>query len=289
MNAPARIRNKVLPNLWTIPFSFDFQDHLFDTCTESCQKSVGHVTECLLQKRQGRRSLCGGGLCGKMRILFVEDSADQAAAVIARLKRSGHAVDWVGDGEQAVQVFQHGVYDLVLLDLVLPKLDGEIFLRRLRAMNCDVPVLVVSARGGLDEKVRVLDVGADDYVVKPYELNEIEARIRALLRRPQGRATSATTIGNLVFDIARRRIEIDGRNVRIGQREFRLLELFLGKLDHLLTKEAILDHLFSYDEPATPNAIELYVSRLRKKLAGTEIEIRTVWGEGYVSEINKHK
>jgi len=222
-----------------------------------------------------------------MRILFVEDSADQAAAVIARLRRSGHAIDWVSDGDQAVQAFEHSAYDLVLLDLVLPKLDGEGFLRRLRAMNSNVPVLVISARGGLDQKVRVLDVGADDYVVKPYELNELEARIRALLRRPQGRATSMTTIGNLVFDIARRRIEIDGRNVRIGQREFRLLELFLGRLDHLLTKEAILEHLFSYDEPVTPNAIELYVSRLRKKLAGTEVEIRTVWGEGYVAEINK--
>ena len=224
-----------------------------------------------------------------MRILFVEDSVDQATAVIARLKRSGHAIDWARDGERAIQIFEEGVYDLVLLDLILPKVDGEVFLSRLRATNSTVPVLVISARGGLDEKVRVLDVGADDYVVKPFELNEIEARIRALLRRPQGRATSATTIGNLVFDLARRRVEIDGRHVALGQREFRMLELFLGNLDHLLTKDAILDHLFSFDEPAAPNAVELYVSRLRKKLAGTTIEIRTVWGEGYVAEVSKKK
>jgi two-component system response regulator TctD len=170
---------------------------------------------------------------------------------------------------------------------ILPKVDGEIFLSRLRAKKATVPVLVMTARGGLEEKVRVLDIGADDYVTKPFELTEIEARIRALLRRPQGHASSAITIGNLMFDLARRRVEIDGRHMALGQREFRLLELFLGKLDHLLTKDAILDHLFAFDEPAAPNAVELYVSRLRKKLAGTQIDIRTVWGEGYVAEQKK--
>jgi two-component system response regulator TctD len=221
-----------------------------------------------------------------MRILFVEDSVDQATAVVARLRRSGYAVDWAKDGEHAGQFFQEATYDLVLLDLMLPKVDGEVFLGRLRARNSTVPVLVMTARGGLDEKVRVLDIGADDYVVKPFDLSEIEARIRALLRRPQGRSSSATTIGNLVFDLSRRRVEIGGRHIPIGQREFRLLELFLGNLDRVLAKDTILDRLFSFDEPAAPNAIELYVSRLRKKLAGTSVEIRTVWGEGYVAEIH---
>lgn len=221
-----------------------------------------------------------------MRILFVEDSVDQATAVVARLRRSGYAVDWAKDGEHAGQFFQEASYDLVLLDLMLPKVDGEVFLGRLRARNSTVPVLVMTARGGLDEKVRVLDIGADDYVVKPFDLSEIEARIRALLRRPQGRASSAMTIGNLVFDLSRRRVEISGRHVPIGQREFRLLELFLVNLDRVLAKDTILDRLFSFDEPAAPNAIELYVSRLRKKLAGTSVEIRTVWGEGYVAEIH---
>lgn len=224
-----------------------------------------------------------------MRILFVEDSADQATAVIARLRRSGYAVDWAKDGEHADQFFQQGVYDLVLLDLILPRVDGEVFLGRLRAKNSTVPVLVMTARGGLDEKIRVLDIGADDYVVKPFDLSEIEARIRALLRRPHGRASSAMTIGNLVFDLTRRRVEIDGRHIPIGQREFRLLELFLGNLDRALSKDTILDHLFSFDEPAAPNAVELYVSRLRKKLAGTTVEIRTIWGEGYIAEVHERK
>lgn len=221
-----------------------------------------------------------------MRILFVEDSVDQATAVVARLRRSGYAVDWAKDGEQADQFFQQASYDLILLDLMLPKIDGETFLGRLRGRNSTVPVLVMTARGGLDEKIRVLDIGADDYVVKPFDLSEIEARIRALLRRPQGLSSSATTIGNLVFDLSRRRVEISGRHVQIGQREFRLLELFLGNLDRVLAKDTILDRLFSFDEPAAPNAVELYVSRLRKKLAGTSVEIRTIWGEGYVAEVH---
>jgi two-component system response regulator TctD len=224
-----------------------------------------------------------------MRILFVEDSVDQATAVVARLRRSGYAVDWAKDGEHADQFFQQASYDLVLLDLMLPKVDGEVFLGRLRARNSTVPVLVMTARGGLDEKVRVLDIGADDYVVKPFDLSEIEARIRALLRRPQGHASSAVTIGNLVFDLSRRRVEISGRHIPVGQREFRLLELFLGNLDRVLAKDAILDRLFSFDEPAAPNAVELYVSRLRKKLAGTSIEIRTIWGEGYIAEVHDRK
>ncbi|AOO85037.1 response regulator transcription factor [Bosea vaviloviae] len=222
-----------------------------------------------------------------MRILFVEDSVDQATAVVARLRRSGYAVDWAKDGEHADEFFQQGVYDVVLLDLILPKVDGEVFLGRLRARNSTVPVLVMTARGGLDEKIRILDIGADDYVVKPFDLSEIEARIRALLRRPQGRNSSAMTIGNLVFDLSRRRVEIDGHHVPIGQREFRLLELFLGNLDRILAKDTILDHLFSFDEPAAPNAIELYVSRLRKKLTGTTVEIKTIWGEGYIAEVHE--
>lgn len=220
-----------------------------------------------------------------MRILLVEDSTDQAAAVIGRLRRSGYAVDWSKDGHEAEALLQEAAYDLVVLDLGLPKLDGETLLGRMRARKSGVPVLVMTAAGELDKKVRVLDIGADDYVVKPVDLDEIEARIRALLRRRQGHVSSAVTIGNLAFDVARRRVEIDGRHVPFGQREFRLLELLLANLDHVLTKDAILDRLFSFDEPAAPNAIELYVSRLRKKLSGTSVEIRTIWGQGYLAEI----
>lgn len=224
-----------------------------------------------------------------MRILLVEDSADQAAAVVGRLRRSGYAVDWTKAGDQAETLLQDAVYDLVLLDLGLPKLDGETLLGRLRMRKSVVPVLVMTAAGELDKKIRVLDIGADDYVVKPVDLDELEARIRVLLRRRQGHVSSAVTIGNLVFDVARRRVEIDGRHVPFGQREFRLLELLLANRNHVLTKDAILDRLFSFDEPAAPNAIELYVSRLRKKLAGTSVEIRTVWGQGYLADVKDER
>lgn len=222
-----------------------------------------------------------------MRILLVEDSRDQAAAAIAHLRRAGYAVDWADDAETAMVYLEGGSYDLILLDLILPRIDGELFLSRLRNKKSSVPVLVMTARGRLDDKIRVLDIGADDYLVKPFDLSELEARIRALLRRPHGHATSILEFGNLTFDLARHRVEVDGRNIQMGQREFRLLELFLSNLSRLQTKESLLNHLFSFDEAAAPNVVELYVSRLRKKLAETPIEIRTVWGEGYVADLKK--
>ncbi|WP_020180033.1 response regulator transcription factor [Methylopila sp. M107] len=219
-----------------------------------------------------------------MRILLVEDSKDQATAATSYLRRAGYAVDWAADAETAEVHLADGSHDLILLDLSLPKIDGELFLLRLRDGGSVVPVLVMSGRGRLDDKIRVLDLGADDFLTKPFDLSELEARMRALLRRPHGHATSVLCVGNLKFDVARRRVEIEGRNIQMGQREFRLLELFLSNMHRLLTKDALLNHLFSFDDEVAPNVIELYVSRLRKKLAETSIEIRTVWGEGYVAE-----
>jgi two-component system response regulator TctD len=223
----------------------------------------------------------------KMRILLVEDAEDQGDAIVRRLRRAGYAVDWATDGEMAAELAFHEDYDLILLDLMLPKLDGGLLLKRLRAHRSRVPVLVLTARGEIDVKVQTLDIGADDYIVKPFDLQELEARVRALLRRPQGHATSAVKVGNLVFDAAYRRVQVDGRHVSLGAREFRLLELFLGNMNRVLTKDAIMDHLFDYDDAVSPNAVELYVSRLRRKLAGASIEIRTLRGEGYTAEIHE--
>jgi len=219
-----------------------------------------------------------------MRILLVEDAEDLADAVQTRLRRLGYAVEWVADGEIALGTASRECYDLILLDLTLPHLDGREFLQRLRARHSRVPVLVITARTTTDDKVTLLDMGADDYLVKPFDLRELEARIRALLRRPCGHAASVVSAGNLVFDTAARRVFLDGAEVVLGLREFRLLELFLGALGRVLTKNAILDHLYGLDEAVSPNAVELYVSRLRSKLGGATIEIRTVRGEGYVAE-----
>lgn len=219
-----------------------------------------------------------------MRILLVEDEEDEGEATALRLRRAGYAVDWAADGETAAELAFHEDYDLILLDLMLPKLDGRAILERLRARNSRVPVLVTTARSEVDSKVKLLDIGADDYVVKPFDLQELEARVRALLRRPQGHTASSIKVGNLVFDAAYRRVQVDGRYVSLGSREFRLLELFLGNMNRVLTKDAILDRLFSCDDAVSPNAVELYVSRLRSKLAGASLQIRTLRGEGYTAE-----
>jgi two-component system, OmpR family, response regulator TctD len=220
-----------------------------------------------------------------MRILLVEDAEDLADAVQTRLKRLGYAVEWAADGESALETASRESYDLILLDLTLPRLDGRDVLRALRARKSRVPVLVITAKTATDDKVTLLDMGADDYLVKPFDLRELEARIRALLRRPCGHAASVVNAGNLVFDTAARRVLLDGVEIALGSREFRLLELFLGALGRVLTKNAILDHLYGLDEAVSPNAVELYVSRLRSKLGGASIEIRTVRGEGYVASI----
>jgi two-component system response regulator TctD len=219
-----------------------------------------------------------------MRILIVEDEIDLADALAKRLKKSGYAIDSVFDGTEANEFLRHERYDLVVLDLVLPGVDGRSVLRSLRAREARTPVLVLTVRSEIDDKVSMLDLGADDYITKPFDLREFEARCRALLRRPQGMASSSVQSGNLTFDAAGMRVEVAGRSVELSSREFRLLELFMGHLGQVMGKKALIEQLFGIEEAVAPNAIELYVSRLRRKLEGASVEIRTVRGTGYVAE-----
>lgn len=219
-----------------------------------------------------------------MRILVVEDTEDLADAVLRRLRTLGHAIDWAPDGTQADELLRTETYQLVILDIMLPGLDGQAILRAMRRRGDRTPVLVITARSQVDTKVDLLDLGADDYVVKPFDFRELEARCRALLRRPHGMASSAETFGNLSFDAAAKTVSVDGRPVELGAREFRLLELFLASLGKVMSKEALMNRLFSLDQAVAPNAIELYVSRLRRKLDGASVAIRTVHGQGYVAE-----
>jgi two-component system response regulator TctD len=145
--------------------------------------------------------------------------------------------------------------------------------------------LVLTARSDVDDKVGALDYGADDYLVKPFDFRELEARCRALLRRPHGMASSEVSFGDLVFDGAAKRVTVAGQPVELGSREFRLLELFLANLGRVLSKEALLDQLFGLEDAVAPNAVELYVSRLRRKLEGSAVKIRTLRGLGYVAEL----
>lgn len=220
-----------------------------------------------------------------MRILVVEDTEDLADAIVHRLTKLGYAVDWAADGHAAEELLRQEQYQLVLLDIMLPGLDGQAVLNRLRARRDATPVLVMTARSQVDVKVDLLDLGADDFIVKPFDLRELEARCRSLLRRSHGMIASKMEFGNLGFDSASRRVTVAGAAVELGGREFRLLELFLANIDRVMTKDELMARLFSLDQEAAPNAIELYVSRLRRKLDGASVEIRTVRGIGYVAEV----
>jgi two-component system response regulator TctD len=221
-----------------------------------------------------------------MRILVVEDTEDLADAIAKRLRKVGYAVDIAPDGNEADELLRTETYNLVVLDLMLPGLTGQAVLQRLRQRRSRTPVLVLTARSDVDDKVGVLDYGADDYLVKPFDFRELEARCRALLRRPHGMAASAVEFGNLVFDAAAKRVSVAGQAVELGTREFRLLELLLAHRGRVLSKDVLIEQLFGLDDPVAPNAIELYVSRLRRKLEGSAVRIRTLRGMGYVAELD---
>jgi two-component system response regulator TctD len=220
-----------------------------------------------------------------MRVLLVEDTEDLGQAVAERFRRSGHAVDWVSDGEQADSLLRTDRFDLILLDMTLPRMDGFEVLRRLRRRGDATPVLILTARAEVDDRVDALDIGADDYLVKPFDFRELEARSRVLLRRQAGAASAQRTYGRLLFDELARRVFIDEEALELPQREYRLLEIFLAAVGRVLSKEEIADHLFGIEDVVGPNVVELYVGRLRKKLEGTGVRIRTLRGLGYVADV----
>jgi len=219
-----------------------------------------------------------------MRLLLVEDNADLADAIIRRMRRNGHAVDWQADGMGAASVLRYQSFDLVVLDIGLPKLDGLRVLAGMRERGDSTPVLMLTARDGIEDRVQALDVGADDYLGKPFDFREFEARCRVLLRRGRGQASEVMQIGSFQFDNAAHRVSLDGEVVELPNREFRLLEILVGRLGQVVGKDEIAKGLFGFDDEAGPNAIELYIGRLRKKLAAAPVRITTVRGVGYMLE-----
>ncbi|QEI08180.1 response regulator transcription factor [Pigmentiphaga aceris] len=215
-----------------------------------------------------------------MRILLVEDNADLGDAVESKLRLAGHSVEWVRDGDAAISWSRHGTWDAIVLDIMLPGKDGFAVLRSLRASGQDTPVLVVTARAEIEDKVDMLDLGADDYLVKPFDLRELEARLRALMRRPAGQSSSAVQYGNLAIDLAGRTATVDGVLLDLGRREFGLLEVLLAHIGQTVAKERLMTQMFQVEDVST-NALELLVSRLRKKLGDCSIDIVTVRGVGY--------
>lgn len=216
-----------------------------------------------------------------MRILVVEDTVDLGEGMVACLARTGHAVDWARDGEAADAMLRDTPYELVVLDLMLPKLDGVAVLRNLRLRRSAAPVLVVTARSDVDDRVHVLDQGADDYLVKPFDFRELEARVRSLLRRRVGDRTNVLAFAGVALDRAARVARVQGEPVTLTRRELSLLEVLLANQNKILSKASIMDQIFDYAAEPSENAVEVIVTRLRPKLAGSGAEIRTHRGLGY--------
>lgn len=219
-----------------------------------------------------------------MRILITEDDAALAEALQFSLTQAGYAVDWVANGIAADEALKNDVFGLLILDLGLPKLDGCEVLRRLRRRNIPLPVLILSGREKPEEKVLALDLGADDYLVKPFSLNELQARVRALLRRGQGGGAPVIAYGSLSFDTVGRSVSINGRTLSLSAHEVGVMEVLIRRFGRVVSKEQLLEQLYSFDKEVTHNAIEVYVHRLRRKLGGCGLVVRTLYGRGYVLE-----
>ncbi len=201
------------------------------------------------------------------------------AAVQQGLRDEGHAVDWVRDGREAEAAAAGGNYDLVILDLGLPRRDGLSVLRTLRAKGSDVPVLIVTARDAVTDRVAGLDAGADDYLVKPFDLDELAARVRAVMRRRAGRSQSILRAGGLEIDAAEKRVRFRGREVALSAREYALLEALADRPGRVLSRAQLEERLYGWDEEIASNAVEVHIHALRRKL--DPALIRNVRGLGY--------
>lgn len=218
-----------------------------------------------------------------MRLLIVEDDLHIGSAITRCLRQDGYAVDWERDGDVADAILQYQPYDAIIVDIGLPGLDGISILRSLRARGDKTPVMVLTAQSAIEDRVNAFDIGADDYLPKPFDVREFQARCRALLRRSRGGATDQLQVGDLCFDGIAKSVRIGGTQILLPNREFRLLEILLRSLGRIVDKNHIAEQLFDFDTDSGLNAIEVYIGRLRKKLSGS-ISIRTVRGLGYVAE-----
>lgn len=217
-----------------------------------------------------------------MKILAVEDNEELANWLARTLRKDGYTVDSIANGSDADFALKSEMYDLVILDLTLPGLSGNEVLKRLRARNNQTPVLVLTANNTLQSRVSGLDQGADDYLAKPFDIEELEARIRVLVRRSTGHATTTLSCGDLLYDSNTRDFQLAGSSLSLTPRERAVLEVLVRKAGATVSKQALAQSLFALDENLSVDAIEIYVHRLRKKLETSTAKIMTLRGLGYM-------
>jgi two-component system OmpR family response regulator len=215
-----------------------------------------------------------------MRVLVIEDEPDLLTVLAQSLREAGYAVDTASDGRDGLFKAQGGEYDALVLDLMIPRLDGWTLLKTLREGGNSVPVLVLTARDALPDRVRGLDTGADDYLTKPYELQELLARLRAIIRRSAGKPSSSVEVGDVVIDTVKRTVLKAGQAVSLTAREYALVEYLALHRGELVTRSMLYDHLFDEDDDSLSNLVDVHVSNIRKKLGKDFIVTRR--GQGYL-------
>ena len=218
-----------------------------------------------------------------MRILVVEDDEKIASFVVKGLKQNSYAVDHSADGEQGLLLAQTVSYDAAVVDIMLPKLDGLSLIRKIREQKVHLPVLILSAKASVDDRVRGLDAGGDDYLTKPFSLSELLARIQALIRRAtQTVEPTRLTVGDLMMDLLTREVRRGGEKIELQPREFALLEYMMRSVNRAVTKTMILEHIFDYSFDPQTNVVDVLVHRLRSKVDPGKTMIHTMRGVGYV-------
>jgi len=220
-----------------------------------------------------------------MRLLLVEDEADLRNITVKRLTSEGHSVDPCGNGEDALDYAMATEYDVIILDIMLPNMDGLTVLRRLRSQGKKTPVILLTARDSIEDRVKGLDSGADDYLVKPYSYQELSARLRTLLRRqPMSLQSNILEVADMIMDLSAHTVTRGGHLISLSQREYALLEVLVRNKDIVLTRDKIEHHIWNFDFDGGSNIIDVYIRYLRKKIdAGFSVKlIHTVRGSGYV-------
>ncbi len=219
-----------------------------------------------------------------MRLLLVEDDELLGDALKTGLTQFGYVIDWLKDGESARAAIRTESFELVILDLGLPKLSGLNFLQSVRQMGDLTPIMILTARDTIEDRIQGLDMGADDYMVKPFDLNELSARVRALIRRSQGRADTVIQYRNITLDPSSHTVMLDSQVVNVPRREFSLLQKLLENAGHALTRDQLMQSVYGWEEDVDSNTLEVHIHNIRKKLNANFI--RTIRGVGYMVEKN---